>query len=162
MPCSRCVPPIVPARRYAVYCAQVAKGLPLKLLWASRIVLNVLALVHCGAAGLSLLAYCVQIFLAPCTFMPAVAVPCVLASTGLYLIADAAFKSNANDEQVADEFDLAQVSVLNFLLDVPGFVCGTYDRYLASGCCASSQLHCGLMCGGRFQCSTSLRPSRWL
>jgi hypothetical protein len=141
---------------------QVAKDVPLKLLWASRIILNVVALVRSRVHKHPALAYPTQIFLAPCTFMPAVAVPCVLASTGLYLIADAAFKSNANDEQVAEEFDLAQVSVLNFLLDVPGFVCGTYDRYLASGCCASSQLHCGLMCGGRFQCSTSLRPSRWL
>lgn len=71
-----------------------------------------------------------QIFLAPCTFMPEIAVPCILASTGLYLVADSAFKSNADDAQVAEEFDFAQLSVVNFLLDVPGFVCGTYDRFL--------------------------------
>lgn len=52
------------------------------------------------------------------------------ASSALYFVADSIFKQRATKQQIAEQFDKAQYSILNFLLDIPALLVGTYDRLI--------------------------------
>jgi len=54
----------------------------------------------------------------------------LVASGGLYFVADSIFKQRASPNLVATEFDKAQYSLINFVFDIPGLIVGSYDRFI--------------------------------
>lgn len=71
-----------------------------------------------------------QMLLTSCVGYELVGLWIMLVSAGLYFVADSIFKQRATRKQIAEEFDRAQYSVVNFVFDIPGLLVGTYDRFL--------------------------------
>ena len=68
--------------------------------------------------------------LTSCVDLETVGLWLLVASAGLYFIADAIFKQKAAPELIADQFNTAQYSLINFLFDIPALLVGSYDRFL--------------------------------
>lgn len=54
----------------------------------------------------------------------------LVASAALYFVADSIFKQRASKDVVAEQFDKAQYSIVNFVFDIPAILVGTYDRLI--------------------------------
>jgi len=89
-------------------------NIKLKILWAVRVLTTVAALM----------------LVSPCTFNSIGAIVTGSISGALYFVSDSIFKQRANPEQVAQQFDIAQISIVNFVFDFPGIVVSSYDRFI--------------------------------
>jgi len=83
-------------------------------LWAVRVLTTVAALM----------------LVSPCTFNSIGAIVTGSISGALYFVSDSIFKQRATPEQVAQQFDIAQISIVNFVFDFPGIVVSSYDRFI--------------------------------
>ena len=68
--------------------------------------------------------------LTSCIDLETVGLWLLVASAGLYFVADSIFKQRAAPDLIAEQFNTAQYSLINFTFDIPGLLVGSYDRFI--------------------------------